>query len=56
MVDVASSMVKTEGVTALWKGLPFYYFRIAPATILLFVFMEQLKKGYRKYIMEEPAN
>lgn len=49
MVDVARTLVKTEGVTALWKGFPFYYFRVAPATVLLFIFMEQLKNVYNKY-------
>lgn len=53
MVDVATTLVRTEGITALWKGWPFYYLRIAPATVLLFVFMEQLNKGYRKYVMNE---
>lgn len=55
IVDVATSMIKIEGMTALWKGWPFYYCRIAPATVLFFVFIEQLKEGYRKYIMNEPA-
>lgn len=53
LFDVASTLVKTEGVTALWKGWSFYYLRVAPATVLLFVFMEQLNKGYRKYLMND---
>lgn len=52
-IDVASTLIKTEGVTALWKGWPFYYLRIAPGTVLLFIFMEQMNNGYRKYIMNE---
>lgn len=53
MLDVVSTLVRTEGITALWKGWPFYYLRVAPATVLLFIFMEQLNKGYRKYVMKE---
>lgn len=54
MMDVATSLLRTEGVTALWKGWSFYYLRVAPATVLLFVFMEQLNKEYRKYFMKDP--
>ncbi|XP_050439178.1 mitochondrial 2-oxoglutarate/malate carrier protein-like [Adelges cooleyi] len=49
MVDAAHKLIKQEGVTALWKGLPFYYLRIAPATVLLFIYMETLTSAYRKY-------
>ncbi|XP_025203359.1 mitochondrial 2-oxoglutarate/malate carrier protein-like [Melanaphis sacchari] len=52
LVEVASTLVKTEGVTALWKGWPFYYLRVAPGTVLLFIFMEQLKKGYEEHFMK----
>lgn len=51
--DVATTLIKNEGITALWKGWPFYYLRIAPATVLLFIFMEQLNKRYRTYFMKE---
>ncbi|XP_025425116.1 mitochondrial 2-oxoglutarate/malate carrier protein-like [Sipha flava] len=53
-IDVGNTLLKTEGVKALWKGWPFYYLRIAPGTVLLFIFMEQLNNGYRQYIMNEP--
>ncbi|XP_022183239.1 mitochondrial 2-oxoglutarate/malate carrier protein-like [Myzus persicae] len=53
IIEVASILLKTEGITALWKGWPFYYLRVAPGTILLFIFMEQLKKGYEDKFMKD---
>jgi len=53
IIEVASILMKTEGVTALWKGWPFYYLRVAPGTVLLFIFMEQLKKGYEENFMKD---
>uniref|UniRef100_A0A2S2N6F5 Mitochondrial 2-oxoglutarate/malate carrier protein n=1 Tax=Schizaphis graminum TaxID=13262 RepID=A0A2S2N6F5_SCHGA len=52
IIEVVSTLLKTEGVTALWKGWPFYYLRVAPGTVLLFIFMEQLKKGYEEHFMK----
>lgn len=53
IIEVASILLKTEGITALWKGWPFYYLRVAPGTVLLFIFMEQLKKGYEDIFMKD---
>jgi len=53
IIEVASTLLKTEGITALWKGWPFYYLRVAPGTVLLFIFMEQLKKGYEDNFMKD---
>ncbi|XP_050527188.1 mitochondrial 2-oxoglutarate/malate carrier protein-like [Daktulosphaira vitifoliae] len=52
MLDASRKLVKSEGITALWKGLPFYYMRIAPATVLLFIYMEQLNYAYKRYFMK----
>jgi len=38
---------------ALWKGWPFYYLRVAPGTVLLFIFMEQLRKKYEDNFMKD---
>ncbi|XP_060859538.1 mitochondrial 2-oxoglutarate/malate carrier protein-like [Metopolophium dirhodum] len=53
IIEVASTLVKSEGVMALWKGWPFYYLRVAPGTVLLFIFMEQLKKRYEDNFMKD---
>ncbi|XP_015371018.1 PREDICTED: mitochondrial 2-oxoglutarate/malate carrier protein-like [Diuraphis noxia] len=53
IIEVASILLKTEGITALWKGWPFYYLRVAPGTVLLFIFMEQLKKKYEDIFMKD---
>jgi len=42
-----TSLVKNEGVLALWKGFLPYYFRLGPHTVLAFVFMEQLNQAYK---------
>lgn len=55
MMDAVKVLIKSEGITAMWKGWPFYYLRVAPGTVLLFIFMEQLNKGYRTYIMNEES-
>lgn len=51
MFDVWVKTLRNEGVTALWKGFGPYYFRIAPNTVLLFVFAEKLTFWYKKYVM-----
>uniref|UniRef100_A0A0A9XBJ5 Mitochondrial 2-oxoglutarate/malate carrier protein n=1 Tax=Lygus hesperus TaxID=30085 RepID=A0A0A9XBJ5_LYGHE len=55
MFDVWATILKKEGVTALWKGFGPYYFRIAPNTVLLFIFSEQLTKMYKKYILKDTS-
>ncbi|KAE8573677.1 mitochondrial 2-oxoglutarate/malate carrier protein [Halyomorpha halys] len=51
MVDVWIKTLKNEGVFSLWKGFGPYYFRIAPNTVLLFVFAEKLTFMYKKFIL-----
>uniref|UniRef100_A0A224XUA2 Putative mitochondrial fatty acid anion carrier protein/uncoupling protein n=1 Tax=Panstrongylus lignarius TaxID=156445 RepID=A0A224XUA2_9HEMI len=55
MFDVWVKTVKKEGVSALWKGFGPYYFRIAPNTVLLFVFVEQLTYLYKAYVLGDPS-
>ncbi|UYV68557.1 SLC25A11 [Cordylochernes scorpioides] len=49
---VLSSIVKSDGVLGLWVGKGFlpYYVRIAPHTVLTFIFMEHLYHAYVSYI------
>lgn len=51
IVDVMSKTVRKEGVTALWKGFVPLYARIAPHTILLFIFVEKLTSLYREKVV-----
>jgi len=46
-VDVIMKVVRSEGVTALWKGFTPYYFRLGPHTVLTFIFLEQMNKQYK---------
>ncbi|KAM3589680.1 Mitochondrial oxaloacetate carrier protein [Umbelopsis sp. WA50703] len=48
-VDCLVKMVQTEGVGGLYKGFAAHYLRIGPHTMLMFVFYEQLKTGYKKH-------
>lgn len=52
-MDCVGKLIRSEGVFALWKGFTPYFFRLGPHTILTFVFLEQLKKIFRKYYMKE---
>lgn len=53
LFNVWVRLVKNEGITALWKGFGPYYFRIAPNTVLLFIFSEKLTFYYKKYILHD---
>ncbi|KAI8372915.1 mitochondrial carrier domain-containing protein [Radiomyces spectabilis] len=49
-VDCFVKMIQTEGVRGLYKGFGAHFLRIGPHTTLMFVFMEQLKSLYGKYL------
>ncbi|KAG0196119.1 Mitochondrial oxaloacetate carrier protein [Mortierella sp. GBA30] len=49
-IDCFVKTVKTEGVSALYKGFTAHYLRIGPHTICTFVFMEQTKNILDRYI------
>ncbi|KAG8715260.1 Mitochondrial dicarboxylate transporter [Ceratobasidium sp. 423] len=46
MLSVIKKSLRTEGVRFLFKGWTPAFVRLAPNTVLLFVFLEQLKKLY----------
>ncbi|ORX53526.1 mitochondrial carrier [Hesseltinella vesiculosa] len=48
--DCLSKSVKAEGFRGLYKGFFAHFLRIGPHTTLMFVFMEQYKGLYQKYI------
>lgn len=47
--DAFTRILKNEGPLALWKGFTPYYCRLAPHTVFLFIFFEQLQRLYRSY-------
>ncbi|KRY14676.1 Mitochondrial 2-oxoglutarate/malate carrier protein [Trichinella patagoniensis] len=48
-LDVWLKIARNEGPQALWKGFTPYYFRIAPHTVLMFIFLEQINRAYLSY-------
>lgn len=49
--DVLIKVIRNEGVFALWKGFTPYYARLGPHTVLTFIFLEQMNKYYKTYIL-----
>jgi len=49
--DVLAKVVRKEGFFSLWKGFTPYYFRLGPHTVLTFIFLEQMNKAYKSYIL-----
>lgn len=49
MGDCLLQTCRKEGVLSMWKGFVPAYFRLAPQTVLVFVFLEQLTQGYTSY-------
>ncbi|KAF6018445.1 SLC25A11 [Bugula neritina] len=50
-IDVLSKTIKSEGILSLWKGFTPYYARLGPHTVLTFIFLEQMNKYYKQYVM-----
>jgi len=50
MVHCLVDTAKTEGVLKLWSGFTPAYLRLAPQTVLVFVFLEQMNHMYREYM------
>ena len=43
-VDCAAKTFRNEGVVGFWAGLPTYYFRVGPHTIITLLTAEFLRK------------
>jgi solute carrier family 25 oxoglutarate transporter 11 len=54
--DVFRRVIGEEGVLALWKGFTPYYTRLAPHTVLTFVFLEQMNSAYFRWHGFEPKH
>ncbi|XP_067947918.1 mitochondrial 2-oxoglutarate/malate carrier protein-like [Watersipora subatra] len=50
-LDVIARTVSKEGFFSLWKGFTPYYARLGPHTVLTFIFLEQMNKYYKRYVM-----
>jgi solute carrier family 25 oxoglutarate transporter 11 len=44
MLDCFKVSLAREGVTGFWAGLPTYYFRVGPHSIITLLAIEQYKK------------
>ena len=51
--QLLSNIVKNEGFTWVFKGWVPSFIRLGPHTIATFMFLEQHKKLYRKYLGRE---
>ena len=47
VVDCFTTVVKSEGPLALWKGFAPYFFRLGPHTIISFMLLEKLTNLYK---------
>lgn len=51
-LDVLVRVVGREGFFSLWKGFTPYYARLGPHTVLTFIFLEQMNRLYKKYMLD----
>jgi len=49
--DVILKVIRKEGFFSLWKGFTPYYFRLGPHTVLTFIFLEQMNRGYKTLVL-----
>lgn len=49
--DVILKVIRNEGFFSLWKGFTPYYFRLGPHTVLTFIFLEQMNRGYKTMVL-----
>lgn len=48
-LDVFRSVIKKEGVLALWSGFLPYYSRLGPHTVITFIVLEEMNMAYQKH-------
>ncbi|XP_017053570.1 mitochondrial 2-oxoglutarate/malate carrier protein [Drosophila ficusphila] len=53
--DVLMKVSKSEGIFALWKGFTPYLCRIGPHTVFSFIFLEQLTKAYKRFVLGDDS-
>ncbi|KAK6175244.1 hypothetical protein SNE40_013749 [Patella caerulea] len=52
-IDVLAKTIRSEGFFSLWKGFTPYYARLGPHTVLTFIFLEQMNKFYKVYVLKD---
>lgn len=53
--DVLFKVIRKEGFFSLWKGFTPYYARLGPHTVLTFIFLEQMNKFYKIYVLKDTS-
>uniref|UniRef100_A0A3Q1CML0 Mitochondrial 2-oxoglutarate/malate carrier protein n=1 Tax=Amphiprion ocellaris TaxID=80972 RepID=A0A3Q1CML0_AMPOC len=51
-LEVLVRVVGSEGFFSLWKGFTPYYARLGPHTVLTFIFLEQMNRLYKTYVLD----
>uniref|UniRef100_A0A665TQ50 Mitochondrial 2-oxoglutarate/malate carrier protein n=1 Tax=Echeneis naucrates TaxID=173247 RepID=A0A665TQ50_ECHNA len=51
-LEVLLRVVRSEGFFSLWKGFTPYYARLGPHTVLTFIFLEQMNRLYKTYVLD----
>ncbi|XP_051800449.1 mitochondrial 2-oxoglutarate/malate carrier protein [Acanthochromis polyacanthus] len=51
-LEVLFRVVGSEGFFSLWKGFTPYYARLGPHTVLTFIFLEQMNRLYKTYVLD----
>uniref|UniRef100_A0A669CTC4 Mitochondrial 2-oxoglutarate/malate carrier protein n=1 Tax=Oreochromis niloticus TaxID=8128 RepID=A0A669CTC4_ORENI len=51
-LEVLVRVVGKEGFFSLWKGFTPYYARLGPHTVLTFIFLEQMNRLYKTYVLD----
>lgn len=51
-LEVLMRVVRSEGFFSLWKGFTPYYARLGPHTVLTFIFLEQMNRLYKTYVLD----
>ncbi|CAD5116281.1 DgyrCDS5188 [Dimorphilus gyrociliatus] len=54
--NVLSTVIRKEGFFSLWKGFTPYYARLGPHTVITFIFLEQMNKLYKKYVLKDESS
>ncbi|KAL5014746.1 hypothetical protein ScPMuIL_009016 [Solemya velum] len=54
-LDVVFRTIQKEGFFSLWKGFTPYYARLGPHTVLTFIFLEQMNRYYKIYVLHDSA-
>ncbi|KAH8322326.1 hypothetical protein KR059_012934 [Drosophila kikkawai] len=54
-MDVLVKVYTQGGLLSLWKGFTPYLLRLGPRTVFSFIFLEQLTRAYKKYVLGDDS-